>query len=560
MGILINFGNQGRGGYMPGGYNAGNSDHLVLSTLGIHWADPTKFAGDWFMEASPQPHWFFDIITFLGASAGNLGAAYFVFWVAGLVSFGFATAILSKHWAPNHPWLLGLAVTFLMSVAPWSSVGTGNAMIAFAVPAVVGGHMVYLFLAYLNTGRFTAAAVVAPLIAVVHVQQGAVICIFLIAVSTIKWFTRDRSESLGRSLWVAGLSSLFVTGAIVVFGLTFRPIAAKLQDFVEICDVMIPYHCAAHLWDLPLVYSSLAIILLSLLTWSFVGTKDRWIWTATVGLAGVGLALGLLMDNMHVPVLGPLFQGTNVYRLGAVVFPFAIFGILVGLFRAGWNWRGAAMAQASFFALFLYLGQFAWQLKHATSPKFVLPLVVVTAAVIYIRSHRGRGLGPWAFRAGVLAFVGLFALNAVAAHAFTPRGLNTTFISNADLKAWGKKVEATVPPGEQLLAAPQWIVKTPSGRGVVADCKDVPYGGAPWQEWQQRISDLGGIDQCKLPYSQTYLSMSAQELDSAAAKYSVEYAVLDISQKDKFEDLGKLGWHEVLEPFNDINYYVLSKK
>src|SRR6185312_13815653 len=80
----------------PYRYNPGYNDHSVLSLEGLRWADPTKFVNDWFMNAAPQPHWFFDLITYWGQSAGLLSQFYFVYWIAGLVACGFATALIAK--------------------------------------------------------------------------------------------------------------------------------------------------------------------------------------------------------------------------------------------------------------------------------------------------------------------------------------------------------------------------------------------------------------------------------------------------------------------------------
>lgn len=556
MGLLVNFGNQGAVGFIPGGYNAGNSDHMVLSTLGIHWADPTKFAGDWFMTVSPQPHWFFDLITYFGASSNKLGTIYFVFWLVGLLCFGLATALLSRHWAPANHWILGTAVTFVMSLAPWNSVGTGNALIAFAVPAVVGGHMVYLFLAMLNTGHAKLAAFFAPVIAVVHVQQGAVICILLIALTLTRYTTR---AGVSGPLWWHTVGALVITGSVVAFGLALRPVASKLVDFVEICEVMIPYHCAAHQWSLPLVYSSLALIMLAGMTLFYVKSDERLLWAASIGLPCVGLGLGLLFDTMQVPLLGPLFQGTNVYRLGAIVFPFAIFGIFVAIARSRANLRGVLVGQTAFVCMFLYLGHYGWQLDEPMAVPFILLLFIITVVVLLARFRFNRDENPWPARLGLVGFIGLFAANAIAADALTPRPLNTSFISDTNLRYWGQRVEALVPPGEQILTAPQWTVKTPTSRGVVADCKNVPYGGKAWREWQERISDLGGIDQCRAPYSQDFALLDAEQLDALATKYSTKFAVLDVTQEETFRDLERLGWDLVLEPTDALSFYLWAK-
>lgn len=550
-GLAVNFGNQGN----PRGYTSGLSDHEVLSTLGIHLADPSKYAGDWFMESAPQPHWFFDLLTMLGQSLGNLGPMYFAFWVVGLAAFGLATAMLCRHWAPRHSWLLGGTVVLIMSVAPWTAVGTGNSMIAFAVPAVVGGNMVYLLLAMLVTGRLLPAAVLAPLVAIVHVQQGAVVAVILAATIGV------RAISERPRLWRAGVVSLAATAAVVVFGLVLRPIAAAPRDFVEVCTVIIPYHCASWTWDGRDFYAALGLIGLSFFSYRFVARRARPRWIASVGLSAFGLLVGLLFDRFRVPVLGDLAESVNVYRLGAVVFPFAVFGMVSPLFVFRRSKAGYAAVAGTALAAYLYLGYSSWQLADPHAWWFLLGgAAILTVAAFATSFPRERFERLALERSLALALIALFSINAVAGHAFTPRGLDPTFISLKDWRDWGSRVESLVPVGEQIVAPPQWSVKTPTYRGVIADCKNIPYGGEAWLEWQRRIADLGGIDQCKPKHPpDDYLRLSAAEINAAATKYDVRYVVLEGDQRPIFADLERMGWRLELAPINWVQLYLFTR-
>jgi hypothetical protein len=93
--------------HMRWGYSAGGMDHLVLSPLGLHWYRPDWFANDWIFANAPQPHWLFDVITWLSAEVGGLkgvAVAYLLYWMLSVTAFGLATAILAKAWAPAHRW------------------------------------------------------------------------------------------------------------------------------------------------------------------------------------------------------------------------------------------------------------------------------------------------------------------------------------------------------------------------------------------------------------------------------------------------------------------------
>ncbi|MFP3468196.1 hypothetical protein, partial [Leifsonia sp. SIMBA_070] len=78
---------------------------------------------------------------------------------------------------------------------------------------------------------------------------------------------------------------------------------------------------------------SLAAIGLALCTLMYAPAGERAVWAAVVGLPMAGLLLGLMANMWSVPFFGELAQGLNVYRLGALVMPFAVMGVLLPVFR-----------------------------------------------------------------------------------------------------------------------------------------------------------------------------------------------------------------------------------
>jgi hypothetical protein len=523
------------------GYTAGWGDHFVLSPEGLSWAIPGAFENDWFMSAAPQPHWFFDIVTYLGATAGLLSTFYVLFWVVGLLAFGAATALLAYRFAPGSAWIVASGFTMLISVTPWMIGGTGSPIIAQALPAVTSANLVYLAIAALLSELRWVAILAAPLVAVVHVQQGSVIAIILAVSFLADWWQH-------RKLDYRVLIALTATIAIVAFGLLLRPVASNLDDFVEICNEIIPYHCAAHLWPRPEKLATIGLIALAAGTYFLVPRHSRLLWFTTVGLATTGYTLGFIADAAQIPVLGPLAQGVNVYRLGAVILPFAVWGLFIPILRPDVN-------RTAWIRYLLWAGG-TWGLlqspngfpKYVASPIFeLLMLAIAGYAVFSALGHRQSR--PFIVGAASITLGACFLFMSAATGGFEIRSPGFQFIKNPELVSWGAMVREKVEPGETIIASPraEWT-KLVTQRAVVVDCKDVPYGGAAWDEWKRRIDDFGGREQCVAPGPLLYNELSAEQLIALADAYGSDYIAIDGGITETAADLEQLGWRQIVAP------------
>lgn len=552
LGTLTNWTSQ-----TPYGYNAGYNDHSVLSLEGLQWADPSKFVNDWFMNNAPQPHWFFDLLTYAGQSTGLLSEFYFGFWVLGLITCGYATAMLAKKWVPRNPWLAALAFALVISLAPWVIVGSASTMIATALPTVVGGQFTYLFMAALLTNRRRLAAVAAPLVAIFHVQQGAVLIVVLV-VGIVVEFVRTR-----RVAWPLVISTGVSLG-IVIFGLWLRPVASNLSDFVAVCDTIIPYHCAAHTWGKWKLLASGGFIVLSALSIFYVPRRMRITWIASVGLAGFGLLAGMAVDAFSVPVLGTFAQATNIYRLAVLLLPFMVWGMLLPVLRIGWSKTYFGIVAVWFVMVALYVCLDAWELGSV----FVkVPLVVALLAIVIATAWwRNRATGNTAkrgiARGGVALFVGAMVATAALAGGIIVRPLDITFVPDAGLRAWGEAVESIVPSGDIILSDSRaQSVRLVTGRAVIADCKTVPYGGKAWRDWNERIDDLGGLNVCLDPRNPGIETFSAERLDRVAKKYGASFMTIDPTQAERISDgLDRLGWQKVLNPMPGVSAVLYEQR
>jgi hypothetical protein len=539
------------------GYQAGVGDHLVLSTLGRHWADPAAYENDWVVANAPQPHWFFDIVTWFGASIGHIGAVYLLYWIVGLVVFGAATALLAKHWAPDHRWVATVVVTVFSAITPWWLLGTGSPMLAMALPGVLAGFTVYLAIAALLTGRYRLAGIVSVVTAIVHVQQGGVIAVLLLSVAVVEFF-RDRPRRV--EWWLVGGAVACL--AIMVGSLRARPVAGNMDDFAQACQQLIPFHCEATSWPSYVIWQGVGLVVLALATVLYT-TRRTWpIWAATLALTALGLGIGVAVDRWDVPVLGVMAQGLNIYRLDVLLMPFAAWGLLTPIFgkqQKPWV-RWVALAAALVLGYQVVSTRFfepAYPLvpPHGGNWIIVGAVALVLGTLWVALNRRDRFVLP----AVGLLIVGSIGMSMWNSTTVQLRAFDPTFIPDTEARLWGEAVERVVPPGEQLLAHPLALyIRMVTERGVVADCKNGPYGGPAWQDYQNRINDMGGFAACRANDASAYNKLTPQQLSTLAQRYGAGYTVLESQMKDDIPGLRSLGWTQVLGPVNSIDNYVFK--
>lgn len=535
-------------------YEAGTGDHLVLSALGRHWADPSAFANDWIVANAPQPHWFFDVVTWFGAVIGHIGAVYLVYWVAGLVVFGAATVMLAKRWTPAHPWVATVLVTMVGGITPWWLLGTGSPMLAIALPGVLAGFLIYLALTALLTGRYRMAGIVSVATAIVHVQQGGVVAVLLLAVAVVLFARSRRVE-----WWLVGAA--VTCFAIMFASLKARPVAGNLSDFAQACKQLIPYHCEATSWPSALVWQGFALVGLALVTVLYM-TRQTWqIWAATLALSAFGLGLGVAVDRWDVPTLGVLAQGLNIYRLDVLLMPFAAWGLLVPIFskmRLWLRWVSLAVVLfLSYFVLNTHAYEPAYALEH---PRGGLWIGVATAALILgcLWVSLGRQ-SRFVLPAMGIVITGSILASMMANPIIKLKPFNASFIPDPSIRLWGEAVQKAVPPGEQLLAHPLGpYVRMVTERGVIADCKNGPYGGPAWYEYQARVEALGGFAQCRTLDPAHYNNLPADTISAVAKKYGANYIVIETGQKSDVPGLQAIGWTQVLGPVGSVDNYIFK--
>lgn len=528
------------------GYQSGTNDHFVLSLQGLQWGRRGFLVNDWFIASAPQPHVLFDLVTWAGAATDRLSEVYLAWWLLGLAVGGVATAVLAVAWTPRHPVVASAVVGGLIVLGPQIVLGSTSPALPTALPHELGGFLAYLTGALLLTRRPRPAALALIATAAVHVQLGALAAVVgLLAFAVVAITERVR--------WWSLLAGVVVAGGLVVAVLRMRPVAAEGDDFVQICREVIPYHCDATTWSASQFSSGAAVVGAALLCLGYVWRGGRTavgLWAAVVLVPALGLTLGVLAGRYDVPVAGRLAQSTNIFRLAALLVPFAAWGLYVGFARLT-SWRRIG------WLLLAVPAGYGWLVARDGAP--VLPdapreaSVVLAVAVLAVLARglpssgvAGELRAVWVALAGAAA-VALLVRACLDAGTLADRPVRPTFVASASDRAMGVLIARHVPVGEEVLVPPTLgVVRLTSGRSIVVDCKAVPYGGAAWREYRERLDALGGRDSCHSG-GRPFLEVTPAELTATALRYGARYLVLT-GRDTRVRPIQALGWRVLQRP------------
>lgn len=519
------------------GYQIGTGDQQVLMIRGLAAADPTAFLNDWFDAAAPQPHWSFDVVTYLGERLGALPGLYFGYWLASLAAFGLATAWLARRWLPDHARWLATLVGPALVLSPISIMGSTTPLLAWALPHVLGGCLAYLTLAALLTDRPLPAAIAALATSVAHVQHGANLAVILVASAVLL----PRLARTTRAVLLA------TAGAIVSMSVAvtrIRGIVGNGDDFLEICNDVVPFHCQATQWPSSWFVDGaiLGLLLVALLA-SRWGDDGRRL-LAPIALPAAGLFLGVYADWADLGALGELAQRTNIYRLVALLMPFAAWAIVGGVAFAVTSRRRAALVSVAVGVVSIrWFTGFTAPFEGDTTGALIAASLLTTAVLaarFVVPRRLTSGLPALSL---VPALVVLLVLVPVS-DVFTWRPLDLAPSPSDPTEVAGRAIAQATPPGSVLAAPPSmdWL-RLKSRRAIVADCKAVPYGGRPWREYQERMVALGGRD-CATAAS--FAALDLTQLRHLRDRFGATHAVL-APDDPKLAGAEAAGWVVTLE-------------
>ena len=528
----------------------GRGDHTVLAPVGINSADPDAFAGDWFMINAPQPHWFFDNVVAFGRATDQLDATLFGFFAVGALAFGYATALLAQTWAPRMPLLAGLFVTTVAHLAPTYFAGTATIGVLIAVPAVVAANLLYLYITVSLLG-YRWAPVLLLAIMTIHVQIGFIALGVGILMLLANAGARFRGHQGGRMDLGANILVILASALLGAWALSLRQVASNPSDFMQICERFIPFHCFPRswtLWELAVVpFGSLAACAPALL----ISTqRTRKLYLIITGSLALTLITGVFLALIPTAGIAQFLIGNNIFRLGAAVFPFTIWALLTPFLRSRWSPKSLLLSAVLLGTWALLLSQsgtvLSQRIPHFHSEKRSLLLLMVVLAGswllgVWAAKHKPSGTsGRWGVVVALVAFLAL-----------TPRGeaswdpdQGATWLGSP-AKQWGEQARRVIPVGSTVLIDPAMArLRLPLERAILVDCKDIPYGGAAYREWIDRLNHLGGWQQCRYVDREPLFSkLSGAELDAAVQHYRLDAVVLTLPQgEEQVRTLTGLGY------------------
>jgi hypothetical protein len=498
------------------GYTFGYFDQTVLSVRGIALADPHGFRSDWFTQSVPQPHWFFDVVTYIGERIGLLPWVYLAYWLAGIVAFGTGAVWLAERFLPGRRTAAAL-IGPLVVLAPQAVLGSSGPLVWFAIPNMLGGCLAFLALSALLTGRFRIAVLAALVAGVVHVQHGANLAAVLMVAALLPhgWSRRQRFVLVGTAL------TLFAGAEVVAL---WRHLQPNGPEWLQACRDLIPYHCYAPSWRLPyLISGALIVVMAGVFIWA---ARDRLrAVVPAVALPVAALVVGIAAERFGWGALGRLAQTYNVHRFVTLVVPFGAAGVLILGDRLARNHparvRRAALGAVVGALVFVWSSTtenpYSRQLIDRPS---LLAAALALAVAVWIAGWAPSRLSlrPPAVVALIAALVPGVAMGA-SQGTFGRVGIDTSVGGIRAAVAVGRAVPETA-----VIAAPPEIywLRLLSRRAVVADCKAGPYGGEAWLEYMRRVEALGG---CQGSPSH-FADLTTDQIEALRGRYGVTHVLL----------------------------------
>jgi uncharacterized protein DUF6798 len=501
------------------GYSFGLYDQAVYSLRGIALADPSAYARDWFARSVPQPHWLFDAVTYLGTRFGILPAVYLVYWLAGIAVFGLASVWLVDRFLPGRR-AFSLALGPLVAIGPTAVLGSTTPLLWFANPHMLGGCLACLAVAGVLAGHWRVAALAALAAGAVHLQHGANLAPVLLLAALLA-----AGEPRRRRALLAGTAGVLVVAAPLIAA--WRGLETGGNDWLTTCRDIIPYHCYAPAWSWTYLASGSAVVAFALL----LAWWGRHHWRTTLpalAAPAIGLLVGVVAERYQLGVVGRLAAQYNIHRLATLVEPMAALALLclaARLTTAGNRRPVSLVAGLGAFAVWIFI--FDGVGHGPVSPGGVAALSLTAVLVAFLLLFpAGRILREEAsgrFRRPVVVAVAVtttLALTGAPAGALGHVGYDRS-LSRVETALSLRRLL----PKEAVLAAPPelfWL-RALSQRSVIADCKAVPYGGAPWVEYMSRVHALGGP--CKKDKSDFRL-LSPADIEALQRTYGATHVLL----------------------------------
>jgi hypothetical protein len=240
--------------------------------------------------------------------------------------------------------------------------------------------------------------------------------------------------------------------------------------------------------------------------------------------------------------------------LAAFVAPFAAFALIMLAFA------GRRMLRLVLFPLLL----FAWIWVQPESFHFGFDLAqptLVLAALTFLVAAGAlsslRNASPGALRA-------LIGITACLATVLAIQGgryrIDLDYERDDPIVAASLDLGRVLPKGSVLAAPPGIIWLKLTQRAVIADCKNVPYGGTDWEEYKSRMAALGG-HRCG-PDNAGFKMLEPSAVESLRSRFGATHVLLpgDDPKRAFAEAHWRLLWHRegVPHPHIETGWFVFE--
>lgn len=468
--------------FLTPGYSFGYGEQMLLSVKGISWADPNAFVGDWFNDQAPQPHIVFDAITYFGEKIQFLAGIYFLYFIASCFAFALATALLADQWLNQRLQYLQHLVNVLCVVGPVFLLGTFLTIHFQAVPNMAGGCLAYLAISSLITRRETLATFAMLLAALMHLQHG--IGIASIAILFILFGLVERKKLI----FVASAVSLGIS-----FAMAFsRDLLSGSSEIAgEAAEIGSTGHLNVETWTTPAIIGGIFILFLAVLNFVLIESHDRRArLTITAAMIALGPGIGIIADLNNIEPIQSLARSFFVYRYSMFLAPFACWYLVRTLANSANKNRFRALGSFAVF-IFGFIGYFSVTYSNFPQLKSIWVLIGFAALAVAMRLNNKNPVPRFNLVFVPVGYLITFALT-LGFVQFGSRWPHIDFSPTDNAVTISRSMSTALMPSDVLASDPSipWI-RPLTRRAIVADCKGVPYGGAPWNEYTRRLRALG---------------------------------------------------------------------
>ena len=472
-------------------YSAGTGDHLVLIPPALQANNPTLYLNDYFVANAQQPHWFFELIVAWADSNNILAATLFIYWLATLGTAVTGIFLLSRDFAKDYRYLVSSISILVLSAGIRTPSGTSTIFLEQALPHAMGGA-ISLIATWAILNRFENLAFFSIVAAsLFHIQFGVLLAV-------LQLLSVIHSTYLKKRIEFSSYLKTFLNFALLVYLISLRPIVGNFHEFTQVCNSLIPYHCAAQTWSTSRLLTVLAI---SVGSWMYAYDRKshRNVSVYTIGLTAFGLLLSTVINLFQIPVLTELVQGNNIYRVGALLLPFAIIWAVAQPIKFKESQPCIVSVRVLRLAVsFCLLAQFLTSTDDFASYSdnlllgFAIVLMLILVPIFTINKF-----GESALNGAPIPIV--FALSLLMIYPINSK-FQTGVFPDSSLQNAGKQLSTMTNSGSVVAMNPALIwVRYASGRAVVIDCKYKPIEtGEPLLQFFRIFEDIGGFTEiCK---------------------------------------------------------------